>query len=128
MDSNHDKVIQSHLCYHYTTRQETRQSAEKFSTSKRAEVNAGDELGVGGYGLGVGNWLLGANRVACRRRQKEWQSGTGVSPVTLGSEKTGGTPVPLCRHLRGRYPDNENSLCSRSTQRTVVLCPQREQS
>ena len=21
MDSNHDKVIQSHLCYHYTTRQ-----------------------------------------------------------------------------------------------------------
>jgi hypothetical protein len=35
MDLNHDKVIQSHLCYRYTTRQK----GGEFGTSDRDKVN-----------------------------------------------------------------------------------------
>jgi hypothetical protein len=35
MDSNHDKVIQSHLCYRYTTRQK----GGEFGTSEQDKVN-----------------------------------------------------------------------------------------
>jgi hypothetical protein len=37
MDSNHDKVIQSHLCYHYTTRQS--ENPGKFGSANKQEVN-----------------------------------------------------------------------------------------
>ena len=43
MDSNHDKVIQSHLCYRYTTRQwvldRFEPIREEFVTAKRTDVN-----------------------------------------------------------------------------------------
>jgi hypothetical protein len=35
MDSNHDKVIQSHLCYRYTTRQK----GGEFATAELDKVN-----------------------------------------------------------------------------------------
>jgi hypothetical protein len=41
MDSNHDKVIQSHLCYRYTTRQRMTGwlTREQFVTANLADVN-----------------------------------------------------------------------------------------
>jgi hypothetical protein len=41
MDSNHDKVIQSHLCYRYTTRQK----GGEFGTSDRDNVNPSTSTG-----------------------------------------------------------------------------------
>jgi hypothetical protein len=41
MDSNHDKVIQSHLCYRYTTRQK----GGEFGTSDRDNVNPSTNTG-----------------------------------------------------------------------------------
>ena len=40
MDLNHDNVIQSHVCYRYTTRQRgDRRPREQFVTAKRGDVN-----------------------------------------------------------------------------------------
>ena len=40
MDSNHDNVIQSHVCYRYTTRQRRIEDPrEQFVTAKRGDVN-----------------------------------------------------------------------------------------
>ncbi|MEY2607552.1 MAG: hypothetical protein QOH31_5406 [Verrucomicrobiota bacterium] len=50
MDSNHDKVIQSHLCYRYTTRQ----SLDKLETGKpRPSEAACDEQAEN-----ASNWVL----------------------------------------------------------------------
>ena len=67
MDSNHDKVIQSHLCYRYTTRQKGRgnsryhilgKSQAKGMTDDRSQMTDWEVRGTaarGGFGP-ESNW------------------------------------------------------------------------